>query len=103
MAQYALGADWSFRDNRRTSDMRLGFLKRSAVPCVIGSFAVALAAFALGRAPTPEALAQVGLYLSFAWTLLLALGISVYGGAGCWIILGAPLALYAPVMAVIAG
>jgi hypothetical protein len=83
--------------------MRSGLFTRSAIPCVVGSLLVALAAFALGGAPLSQTTTQLGLYLSFAWTLLLALGISRYGSAGGWILLGAPLALYGPVMSIVMG
>jgi hypothetical protein len=81
--------------------MRSGLLTQSATPCVILSLAVAASAFALGRGHPPEALTQVSLYLGFAWTLLLALGVSAYGRPGGWILLGAPLALYWPVMSLV--
>jgi hypothetical protein len=83
--------------------MRTGRLARSAIPFVAGSLAVALAAFLVGGARSSPDSAQLSLYLSFAWTLLLALGISAHGSSGAAILLGAPLALYWPVMSIIAG
>ncbi|MBV8651464.1 MAG: hypothetical protein JO255_08355 [Alphaproteobacteria bacterium] len=83
--------------------MRTDLITASGAPHIIGSLIVALAAFALGSGHPPEAMMQISLYLGFAWTLLLALGVSFYGSAGGWILLGAPLALYWPVMSIVAG
>src|ERR1700749_1960706 len=72
--------------------MRSGLSTQSPAPYVVLSLLVALAAFALGRFHPPEPQMQLSLYLGFAWTLLLALGVSFYGAVGGWILLGAPLA-----------